>query len=385
MSEHAKLSCSGSSRWLVCTPSAVLEEGYPDKSSEAAEEGTLAHRLIEILVQKFFKQIDEAKYTTELLSIHSHPMYNNSMLLHTGNYRDYIIEQYHDALSETKKAFVLTEMRVDVSEFIREGFGHVDTTIVGKKTVWITDLKYGKGVKVDAVDNTQLRLYALGTIAFLREVYDLQPEWIVMTIYQPRIDNIVEHKVRVSELLQWGEEYVKPRAELAFKGEGVQVVGSHCKFCRAIPKCAAMKAHNMKLAKYEFAPAYEIPDEEVNEILDLIETLIPWANAVKDYAFAEALKGKKWPKRKLVRGRSNRVITDEEAVKNILDALGYAEDEIYNKKLFGVTDLESLLGKQVFKDALGHVVDKPLGSPTLVSSTDPRPEYRSAAEEFTND
>ena len=103
------------------------------------------------------------------------------------------------------------------------------------KYVEIVDLKYGKGVAVSAIDNTQMQMYALGIISNFGFMYDF--DTIQMTIFQPRNGGISSQEKSVKDLIKWGENIVKPTAELAYDGIGEFNAGKWCLFCRASLRC----------------------------------------------------------------------------------------------------------------------------------------------------
>ncbi|HEX5555315.1 MAG TPA: DUF2800 domain-containing protein, partial [Chitinophagaceae bacterium] len=123
-----------------------------------------------------------------------------------------------------------------------------------------------------------------------------------------------------------------------------------------------------------------LDDEDISDILNRAKEFENWLKSVGDYALATAVNdGKKWPGLKLVEGRSNRVITEPDSVAKRLEALSYSQEQIWNKKIKGITDLEKLLGKKEFAAELGKWVVKPTGKPTLVPESDKREELSSTA------
>lgn len=375
--EHAKLSPSGASRWMTCTPSAVLESKFKDNTSAAAEEGTLAHLLGETLLRHQLGQISEHTANVLYKQVESDPMYNTDMQQHAENYAELILSHVG------KDSHVFVETRVDVTSFVPEGFGTADAIIITGRLLDFWDLKYGKGVFVSAVENTQLKLYALGALNDFGHVFDI--ETVRMNIYQPRLDNHSVWEISVKDLLHWAETELKPKAELAFLGEGEQVAGEHCRFCKAKAKCRKLAEVNLELAEKAFADPHLLSDKEIAEVMDKKDLLTLWANAVTDYAFAQALDGKKWQGYKLVEGRSNRQYRDEARTEMLLVEQGF-RDKIYTpSKLLGITALEKAIGNKNFTTFVSHALVKPPGKPTLVKDSDPRPEYNSAAVAFGQD
>lgn len=383
---HAVLSPSGASRWLACTPSARLESEFPDKAGEAAKEGTLAHSLGELLIRYKAKMISKAAYGKGLKEIQADQWYDKAMMGYAEDYSVFVMERFAEAQARNSDAKLFVETKLDMSEYVPEGFGTGDICIVADHTADFIDLKYGKGVEVSAVENKQMMLYALGLLREFDFLFDI--ETIRMTIYQPRIDNISEWSISVAELRQWAEYELKPKAALAFKGEGEFTVGKHCQFCRVRATCRAHAEEQLKITVYDFKAPLLLEDDEVVDVLKRAKDLEIWLKEVKDHALMQAVNhGKKWPDMKLVEGKSNRAYSDQAEVAKKLLGAGFAEELIYKpKELCGITEMEKLLTKKVFAATLEGLVFKPTGKPTLVAADDKRPELNSVekiAEDFS--
>lgn len=379
MSSHAVLSPSAAERWLNCTPSARLEEQIADSRSEAASEGTLAHRLGELMISFKLGRLDLLDYADIGEVIMSNPLYDPAMSDHMESYSSYVVECFDTIKAGTKDALIFLEQHLDLTDYIPEGFGTGDVVIIADGTMDIIDLKYGKGVPVSAENNKQMMLYSLGALREFDFMYAI--DTVRMTIYQPRIDNITTWSLPVELLRAWANVELKQRAELAFRGAGHFATGAHCRFCKAKPVCKAYADMNMEIAKYDFQepPSQFIDEEAIADILKRSDAFKNWLSSIEDYALSEAINNnKKWPGFKLVAGRSNRTYTDEQAVAKKLISKGLKEDAIYEKYLLGITAMEKKLGKNTFQSYLGDLVIKPPGKPTLVLNTDKRPEYNSA-------
>ena len=372
---HAVLSASGSKRWLSCPPSARLERKFPDKAGEAAQEGTLAHALAEARIRHWLGEISENGLTLRIDSIRHDSLYSPEMGEYVSEYVDLCIEKINEA-----HGTALVEERLDFSRWVKNGFGTGDMVIIGDGVLEIVDLKYGKGVPVSAEGNTQMQLYALGAIEQYGYIYDF--DHVRMSIFQPRNGGLSTQLMSVEELLAWGES-IKPIAELAYEGKGDFKAGDHCRFCRAAAQCKALSEYNMEIAKLEFRDADLLTDDEVSFVLSRVDGLIRYADKIKTFALAEALKGHKWPGFKVVAGRSNRRITDAAKAIKLLRGAGYADDVIYKPlEIQTITDLEKTITKKKFGEILGSVVEKPPGKPTLVPADDERPEYDPVQSEF---
>ena len=358
---HAILSASSSHRWLNCNPSARLEQEFEDQETEAAAEGTAAHALCEHKLRKALK----------LRSKKPVSQYDcDEMDDYTDGYVQFVLEQLAQAKLTCPDPQVLIEQRLDFSCYVPDGFGTGDCLIIASPRLHVIDFKYGLGVLVDAYQNPQMMLYALGALRIFDCLYDITE--VSMSIYQPRRENVSTWTISVDELMDWAENTLRPKADLAYKGEGEYSPGSWCQFCKAAVKCRARAEAKLDLARFEFAQPPLLSDAEIEEILGKLDDLTKWANEIMAYAQDAAINhGKEWAGYKLVESRTNRKYTDEDAVARAAASAGYRD--IYKKTLISITEMEKLMGKQTFKEILGGLIVKPIGKPTLVPASDKRP------------
>lgn len=356
---HALLSASASSRWLHCTPSARLERKFPDASSLYAEEGTQAHAYAEQFLNLFLKT---GKTTVAIKD-------NAEMQEAVQIYVNICVEKINEARTASPDAQIKVEQRLDFSRWVPEGFGTGDMVMVSDKYFEIVDLKYGKGVPVSAINNSQMRLYALGMYEAFGYLYGADE--VRMTIVQPRLDSVSTETITVKDLLAWGED-VKKKAKIAFKGEGEFCAGGHCRFCKARNTCRTHAEYELKNVKEDLQTA-ELEDFEISDILLRAKNIKTWLDGLEAYALGKALDGYNWPGMKLVEGRSNRKITDDIIAANNLMNAGFGAEAIYKPRaLRSITDLEKLCGKKMFSELMSGVIEKPPGKPTLVSADDKR-------------
>lgn len=370
---HALLSASGAYRWLNCTPSARLEEqAGSDESSDYAKEGTWAHEFAEVQLRYALDRMSLEDYVAKSNALMAEEYYNTENAEAVEAYVDYVMGVWREAKKLDEFAEIHIEDKVDLTAYIPDGFGTNDVVILAGSRLFVIDLKFGRGVRVSAKDNPQLKLYGLGAVEKHGILYDLQD--VVLSIHQPRVSSPSEFELSVEDLLGWAENTVKPKAKLAFEGKGDFVAGTHCHFCKVSNRCKALANHNLQLAEHDFAEPTLLSDSDLVEIYERSDLFTKWLTKVTDYVKAEALAGKKWEGLKLVEGRSVRQITSESAVRSALENAGYSIDQITNVKLKGITDLTKILGTNLFVDLVSPYVIKPAGKPTLVSAEDPRPE-----------
>lgn len=380
MGEHALLSASGADRWMNCPPSARLEEMIDEKSSVYAKEGTFAHSLAEQKLLNYIGEISKAEFNKRLNELKRSEFYSKELEDYVDVYVDFAIEK----INGHKAGIVFVEKIVDYNWICREGFGTCDLLILDGDVIEIIDFKFGKGLQIDAKNNSQLKLYALGAIDNFNFIFEAKK--VKMTIVQPRLDNISSEEIEVEELINWGEVEVKPLADLAYAGEGNFKPGSYCRWCRAKATCRARAEESTKMVRLDFRPPPLLTDEEIVEVLNRINELKKWADDVEIYAFNKAVnEGKEWPGFKLVEGRSNRRYSDEDKVAKALLAAGYSEDRIFSKALLSLTKLEKEIGKDKFEGTLGDLIERPPGKLKLVPEEDKRLAVRNGAEiDFKN-
>ena len=361
MADHAVLSASGSHRWLNCTPSARLELEFENTGSEAAREGTAAHALCE-------HKLKRALHMRSRRPVSDYD--SDEMEECTDAYVDFVMEQYEAAKQVCKDPVVLIEQRLNFSCYVPDGFGTGDCLIISDDRLHIIDFKYGMGVLVEAENNPQMKLYALGALAVYDALYDIRE--VSMTIFQPRRESVSTWTIPVEDLKAWAENELKPRAKMAYDGEGEYLPGEWCTFCRAAVRCRARAEEKLKLAQTEFRMPPLLTDAEIEDILAVLPDLTKWANEITTYALDAALNhGKEWNGFKVVEGRSVRKYRDEAAVAEAAKEAGYKD--IYRQSLIPLTEMQRLMGKDRFEAILGGLITKAPGKPTLVPKSDRRP------------
>ena len=379
---HALLSASGASRWMKCNSSARLEDMFPDCSSEYAEEGTLAHEISELKLTKYLKTMSLRTFNSKMKKLKSHKLYKPEM----ENYTDVYVDNIKELLmSFDKPGTAEIEKKVDFSEYVPEGFGTCDFVTVDNETLYIRDLKYGRGVPVSAQDNPQLMLYSLG--AYLEFSLFKDIENINMGIIQPRLDIVSIFEISADKLMKWAENEVKPNAEKAFKGEGDFKVGQ-CTFCRAKALCRARAEANMSLETEMKLKGNILSNEEMGEILNRARDIVKWVKDIENYCQQAILRGEYVPGWKVVEGRSVRAFSDTEKAMEVLKEKGVAEELMYERKMLTLTQLEVVVGKKDFNEYVRDFIIKPKGKPTLVPESDKRAPYVNdvinASDDFIN-
>ncbi|QAR21458.1 DUF2800 domain-containing protein [Limosilactobacillus fermentum] len=371
---HATLSASSAHRWLNAPPLPQLEKLFPNPASPMAEEGTAAHALGEYKLRKALGQ--KVKRPASDFD-------NDDMEAYTDDYCSYVMEEFQKVKLSHPGATVLIEQHLDFSNYVPDGFGTGDCIIIADGLMHIVDFKYGKGVRVIAENNPQMKLYALGALNNYSMLYD-QPDVIDMTIFQPRIGNMSTWSIETDTLLEWAKTDLKQKAELAIKGDGVVKYGPWLQFsnCNAV-----LRVHYnqyKKLQEFQLRSPHLMSNAEIEEVLANVDELVKWANQVKAYAQDLAVNhGKQWDGFKVVEGRSIRKYKDEATVAKVAKENGFTD--IYQKSLLSITKLEKVMEKKKFDELLEPYIYKPAGKLTLVPNSDKRPavDTTNAQDEFT--
>ena len=393
MAEHALLSASGAKKWITCTPSARLEASLPDENSAEAREGTIAHDLVEIILNIEYNAKERPAFLDD-----------PEQLVEAGFNQDMLdaalvflkeAKKITDPLREKGIPFaVFIEQKLDYSPWVPEGFGTGDLVVVARHCLWVRDFKYGKGVRVLTEENEQMMCYGLGAYNELSFAFEGINE-VDIGIVQPRMNNIDCWRVSLDTLLGWGAA-IAPRAQLAWNGEGVFVPGPHCDsaFCRARATCRARAEWALSLATKEFGDKPKgdllLPDE-IAKLLPHLEGIAKWATSLQAYSLDQAVNaGVTFPGWRLVEGRSNRYITDKTLAAMRLVAGGIPKEKLFTEpQLVGITALEALVGsKKKFAELLDDILAKPPGKPVLVPEDDKRPTWQpkaTADDDFKDD
>lgn len=359
MSAHAKLSASGSSRWLNCTGSVKAESNYPESSSAFALEGTTAHELAEMCLNNDY-----------------HPSIYQNQTINGFIIDDEMVDNVAAYIAYVKSfsGHHFYEQRVDFSEWIPNGFGTSDAIVIDSKsnTVHVIDLKYGKGVPVDAENNSQGMLYALGVLSEYSFIYDL--DHVVIHIYQPRIKNYSSWSISATELLKWAE-WAKQRAIEALSDNAPRTPSDKaCQWCKAKATCKALLDHTHKIIMHDFDELDDVKpdtltDKELKVIQDNAKLIKSWLDAVESHIFDMLNRGQSFDGYKLVEGRSTRSWQDEKQAAIVLESK-LDKDVLYTKKLISPAQAEKLL--KTDKTILLDLISKGEGKPTLVPSCDKR-------------
>lgn len=379
--QHAVLSPSAAHRWLSCPASvrltAELEQdlGHDVVHSDSpyAAEGTLAHEIAEAEAAYYFGLIDTEEYETRLARWRARTPEAQweEMLRHAASYVDLLDRMAR----EQPHSQVRLERRVDTG--VPSSWGTLDAAVISSQ-LRIVDYKYGMGIAVDAYENEQLMLYALGAIDLYRDLADF--EVVCCTIHQPRIGHTSHFWTTVAELQEWRDQVVKPAAALALSGEGHFAPSeSACRFCPAAGHCRARVEF---LTRRDFGNPDVLSPDELGEILHQVPDIENWCKAVRETALHLAYNdGIDIPGWKVVRSGGRRVITDQEAaIESLLEA-GFPAPRVSRRSIQTLGALERVVGgKGALSGILGSLLQVQEGKVALVPEDDKRPAIDATAD-----
>lgn len=361
MAEHAKLSASGAHRWMACPASARMEFGRPESTNQYAELGTAAHELAEECLSDSFDPGDFLGVTLNGFTV------DDEMAEEVGKYVNYV---------RSLPGEMLVEQRVDFSPWVPDGFGTSDALVFHENTLTVIDLKYGKGLRVEAEGNPQAMLYALGAVNDYGFLYDV--ENVRMVIHQPRLDHLSEFEISVSDLMAWAEDVIRPAAELALSDDApFKPSEDPCRFCKAAGDCRALHDNVIDLMTDEFAElpgglifANRLTSEEIGDLLPQLGLVDTWVKAVRAQAVERLKDGETVPGYKLVESTPSRRWADAEAAGEALQRKLGAK-QAWVRKPIGIGQAEKLLGKE--SRLIAKHATRPPGAPTLAPENSPKP------------
>jgi hypothetical protein len=354
---HARLSASGSHRWIACPGSLLLEETLPERTSSYAEQGTRAHAY-----GSFILDPSQPECRPD----------DNEMLEACSAYAK-IVHDY------AQGGALMVERRVDFSHWlgVPESFGTSDVVILHDQRITIVDLKYGMGVKVDAENNEQMQLYALGAL------YEFEPlgpfDEVTMVIHQPRLGHVSEWTVPVKTLYDFALVAAQKAREALQPGAALNPSEKACKFCRAKAVCPALLAEVTQETRDFFigVDMAQKPVDELARAMAKVAMIEDWAKAIRAETERRLFDGVAVEGFKLVQGRKgNRQWASVDEAEAAMKRMKLKRDEMYDLSLISPPAAEKLLKDTPRRWAkLNELITQTDGKPSVAPATDRRPEW----------
>lgn len=367
---------------MRCPASLLRELEVPNTSSVFADEGTAAHEFGSMALSAGY---DRAKLKTLVGELGVEV--NGHVWALTEEMADYVAD-YVDVVNQYlgSDGMLAVEQRVEFSSYINQpdSFGTSDAIVIHDGRITIIDLKYGMGVRVDAEQNEQMMLYALGSLASYGLVFDFAN--VTLVVCQPRLQHVSEWTLSVEDLLTFGEKAAIAAAEALQANDNFVPGDKQCQFCRIKADCPGLR----NLARQAF-DGLEVPaDAEPDHLADAmskVELIEQWCSAVRKAAQARLLMGKDLPGYKLVEGRKgNRQWTDSAAAESVMKAARLKVAEMYDLSLISPTTAEKRIKETSPKrwEKLEALITRKDGTPAVVPASDKRPalDRPSAADAF---
>lgn len=366
--DHSEVGPSGMDRWMLCPGSVQLSRGLPDTASVFADEGTFAHHISELC------RLNDKPASAYIGQASHCDRFEVDQVFadHVQAFVDYVDEFPGE---------MMVEERVEYDAWVPGGFGTADDIRFNEGMCYLTDLKFGQGVKVFIRDpvskqlNRQMLGYALGVFQQFGHLFDI--DCFQLNICQPRLDHIDEETVSLKEILLWARDQLQPIAEVALGSNPPFQAGDHCRWCRARDSCAHRKDWTMAQMLDELDDLESMKDPDLMDNKDLaismsvIDVIRAWCNDIESRTVSEVQAGRDVGGWKMVAGRSIRKWRDNDQAEAALRKTKLKVAEILPPKLISPAGAEKLLGKK--HPLMTELVIKPPGSPKLAPPTDPRP------------
>ena len=360
MSAHARLSCSGAYRWRACPGSPRLEAQFPETTSPYAEEGTRAHLLLETAALLGLERVADALDLVDGADA--------EMAEHLQPVLDWVRREQ----ASRPGCEVFFERRVDPGKALgrRDTWGTVDIMLFdhARAEIVIGDLKYGAGQAVEATDNTQLRLYAVGALARV----SLTAERVTMVILQPRAyhaDGPVRAETLTRAELEAFAAEMKTAATATDDPDAPLIAGEHCHFCRAAGACSVLADYSLSVAREAFAALQQpLQPERVARLLREADTVRGWLKALEAHALELANSGTELPGWKLVARRGHRRWLDpDQALVQLATTYGVDASTLAPPALISPAQVEKVIKRETGKKPdLSQLAAAPELGPRLV-------------------
>ncbi|WP_312388146.1 DUF2800 domain-containing protein [Stutzerimonas nitrititolerans] len=371
---HHRLSPSDAEGWMVCPGKPRMEERFPEESSEFSSEGTAAHTVRERCLNE---GIDVDALVGEKIEA-------DGLFFEVTDEWVRWLQPGIDRIREAKAEWVF-EHRVEMDPWIEGGFGTLDAGGISDDLITIDDLKFGRGVTVDAERNKQMMIYALGFwMNYAR--HRTKATRFLLRIDQPRVSGGgSEWYTTLDELLVFAEEVAAAAIATLDPDAPLKPSPKGCRFCRAARNsaCYALDQFVLDLLgidlesldadrrrKPELTAHASLTPERRSYVLEHKSLITSWVNNLHAAALDDALKGLPVPGFKAVATLGDRSWVNEAEAEEFWKAKMPAK-AIYTQRLKSPAQMESAAGTRNWK-AAQELIHRPEGKPALVPESDKR-------------
>lgn len=415
---HATLSPSSADRWMTCPGSVPLSEGIVDTSSDYAAEGSAAHEIAALCLTS---GSDAAAYVGRIVEIDTREIeITADMAEHIQVYVDHVRNRVADWINLGASVTLEVEQRVPIGHLTGEAGaeGTADAVIIAelpdvRTAIEVIDLKFGRGVEVEATDNRQLRLYALGAIEKFGMVWTFTEARVAIS--QPRLSTkAAEWDVDILELEKFGQEIKRAAASVAearicFANKSpdfdlfLQPSEKGCKWCKVKGTCNALAQHVATAVLDDFEDLTQagveqaikdVParsDDNLANAMECVDLIEDWCKAVRADVERRLLAGGQVPGFKLVEGRAGaRKWADEAQAEAVLKSMRLKQEAMYDFKLISPTQAEKLAKAETIGPRqwpkVEALITRSAPKPSVAPASDKRPALaiKPVHEEFPN-
>lgn len=379
--QHARLSPSGAHGWLNCPGWESDKTG-----SKYADEGTAAHTLASwcLTMQK-----PAAAYLGRVISVNGHEfVVDEEMAEPVQRYVDKVIEYAGSVLPSGEVRLIhslLIEQAVPIDHVTGEegAEGTSDAIILTNDgEIQVHDLKFGQGERVDAEENPQLMLYALGALRLVEEFLGEKPERVRCVIHQPRINQLSEWDCSVERLVEFGRTVRRIVETNTVNPDRLNPGKKQCRWCAHRATCDARRAFLEEQTALDFTAlpdpvetAAPTDDAKLDALYPHLDHLEDFVRAVRARIEARLFAGAKFESCKLVEGkRGARAWSDEKEAESTLKSMRLKVEEMYTFKLLSPTQAEKLLKDSPKRwERVKSLISQSQGKPSVAPITDKRP------------
>lgn len=430
---HAGAGPSGAERWMACTASLGASRAFLEtlttnqreefaKAGTAARQGTTAHAIGESEARLMLGQITSDEHNNTILDLSLSPEdgeeYDEEMAEYITEYSD-LVKQYHQSGHE-----ILIEERVEAAvelttvtngerdiHYIKGSADFIALPTKKEPVLTVGDLKYGKGKEVDADENPQAKIYALGVIGMLADqgvdIFDPKViDYIDIIIIQPRLGGIKSWRTSVDDLLEWRDDVLSPALTEALAGlrSGAKFVPGEvqCQWCPARGGCSALAEARMEAAVdlfdvivesefegKEFPETGTLTNERLGQLYAQIEGLSKIRDDLKAEMQRRLHRGMSVPGFQLVNytPRSQwkegalEALNPESHDESVLPT--EVIDRLWKKSLLSPTQAIKVLGQgnEGVAEVLEDLIDRPAKRPVVAPEGDRRKPWEGAPPE----